>query len=125
MTEKEHETLIAEYKKHAEKNDLGCGHLTSYGIVLSDGILPWKAIEEITFSPGEYKLIKTRQGLERRYYGPEITVCAVIENKRIILSQSLRYESHDLTDEIEKFIKSIPKYTEHKFVVNNKYYYAK
>lgn len=125
MTEEEHETLIAEYKKHKDENNIIRGQLTSYGILLSDGILPWKAIDKITFSPGEYKLVKTRQGPERRYYSPKITVSAVIENRRITLSQGLQYESHDLKDEIESFIESIPKYTEHKFEINNSYYYAK
>ena len=37
MTEEEHETLIAEYKKHKDENNIIRGQLTSYGILLSDG----------------------------------------------------------------------------------------
>jgi hypothetical protein len=125
MTDSEHEKLIAEYKKYGEKNTAFCGHLTSYGIVLDEGILPWNAISKIKFSPGEYKLVNRRnEWLVRVYYHPQITVYANIE-KELSISQYLRGEAYDLSDEIASFIESIPEYTEHSFEIDNEYYFAK
>ncbi len=125
MTDSEHEKLIAEYKKYGEKNTAFCGYLTSYGIVLDDGLLPWNAISKIQFSPGEYRLVnRRREGLVRIYYHPQITVYANIEKKHII-TQYLYNEAYDLTDEIASFIESIPQYTEHSFEIVNAYYFAK
>lgn len=125
MTDREHETLIAEYKKYEEKNIIRYGHLTSYGIVLEGGILPWRSIDEIKFSPGEYRLTYTRHGLRRRYVPPKISVHATIEKKKVVISQPLGNEDYDVSDEIERFIESLPKYTEHRFLVYNNYHHAK
>ena len=125
MTDSEHEKLIAEYKKYGEKNTAFCGYLTSYGIVLDDGFLPWNAISKIKFSPGEYRLVnRRREWLVRIYYHPQITVYANIE-KELIITQYLVHETYDLSNEIASFIESIPKYTEHSFEIDNEYYFAK
>lgn len=125
MTDSEYEKLIAEYKKYGEKNAAFCGHLTSYGIVLDDGIIPWNAIRKIKFSPGEYKLVNRRRaGLVRIYFRPQITVYANIEKEHII-SQYISNEAHDLSEEIASFIDSIPQYTDHSFEIDNDYYFAK
>ena len=125
MTDSEYERLIAEYKKYGERNTAFCGHLTSYGIVLDEGVLPWNAISKIKFSPGEYRLVNRRnEWLVRVYYHPQITVYANIE-KELSISQYLRGEAYDLSDEIASFIESIPEYTEHSFEIDNEYYFAK
>lgn len=125
MTDREHETLIAEYKKYEEKNIIRYGHLTSYGIILDNGILPWRSIDEIKFSPGEYRQTRTTHGWTTQYYPAKITVYATVEKKSVTMSQSLSNEDYDLSNEIERFIDSIPKYTEHRFLINNNYYPAK
>lgn len=122
MTDEEHNRLIAEYKKYEERNIIRYGHLTSYGMILADRILPWKNIKEIRFLPGEYRR-SGRHGYQ--YYPAKITVIAEFDKKRVVTSCGLGNEDYDLSGEIERFLDSIPDYTEYKFAVDNEYYYAK
>ena len=122
MTDEEHNRLILEYKKYEERNIIRYGHLTSYGMILADRILPWKNIKEIRFMPGEYR----RSGKHGyQYYPAKISVIAEFGKKRVTTTCGLGNEDYDLSNEIERFLESIPKYTEHKFAVDNGYYYAK
>ena len=41
------------------------------------------------------------------------------------MTANIGSEDYDLSDEIAQFIKSIPKYSDHKFEMINGYYYAK
>lgn len=126
MTDEEHNKLILEYKNFEERNLTRFGHLTSYGIVLDTHILPWESIKQIRFVPGEYRLVYRRNHGRQRVYSPaKIKVTAVFGTKSTTITSSLHNEDYDLSDEIASFLTSIPKYTEHKFEVLNRYYYAK
>ena len=122
MTDEDHNRLIAEYKKYEERNITRYGHLTSYGIILADRILPWKNVKKISFRPGQYR----RSGKGGYHYHPAtITVTAEFRKKRIVSGLALINEEYDLSGEIEAFLGSIPNYTEYRFAVDNEYYYAK
>ena len=125
LTDEEHNRIISEYKKFEERNIIRYGHLTSYGLVLDTHILPWKSIKQIRFTPGEYRIHYTKHGPRRYYHPAKIKVTSVFGKKSTVTASSLRSEDYDLSDEITRFLDSIPKYTEHKFEVINGYYYAK
>ena len=126
MTDEEHNKLILEYKNFEERNMTRFGHLTSYGLVLDTHILPWESVKQIRFAPGEYRLVYRRNhGRQRVYYPAKIKVTAAFGTKSTTVTSSLHNEDYDLSDEITRFLDSIPKYTEHKFEVINGYYYAK
>jgi len=119
MPESEFESLVREYKQFGEKNIIRYGHLTAYGIILEDGIIPWDKITEIEFKPKIYNY--AYRGVD--VTPASITVKAKFGKRTYSLSQYLAEENYDLSDEIEHFIESIPKYTEHRFLINNNYHY--
>ncbi|MBO5701595.1 MAG: hypothetical protein J6S71_04085 [Clostridia bacterium] len=125
MTDEEHNTLIKEYQKYEERNIIRYGHLTSYGLVLETHILPWKNIKSIEFVPGEYRYVYRKHGSYLKYFPAKITVTSKFGEKTVKTAASIVNEDYDLSDEISRFLESIPKYTEHKFEVINGYYYAK
>lgn len=125
MTDEEHNKLILDYKKFEERNIIRYGHLTSYGLILDADILPWGNIKAIEFVPGEYRHVYRKGGGYMKYFPAEIKVTLQFGNKSITETKSLDNEDYDLSDEIARFLDSIPKYTEHKFEVINGYYYAK
>ena len=125
LTDEEHNNLIAEYKKYEERNITRYGHLTSYGLVLDANIIPWKNIKQIEFIPGEYRWVYTKRGGYEKYYPAKIKVASLFGTKTITTTSSLSPEEYDLTDELQRFLDSIPKYTEKKIKVENNYYYAK
>lgn len=122
MSEHEFEELVREYRQFEEKNIVRYGHLTSYGIILDDGMLPWNSITEIEFKPKEYSYT---------HNGTDVTPARIIvtgktgktDKKSRVLTQYLGGETYNLSDEIDRFIDSIPKYTEHRLFINNNYYY--
>ena len=107
------------------RNIIRYGHLTSYGLILDADILPWGNIRAIEFVPGEYRHVYRKGGGYMKYFPAEIKVTLQFGNKSITETKSLDNEDYDLSDEIARFLDSIPKYTEHKFEVINGYYYAK
>jgi hypothetical protein len=125
MTDEEHNKLIADYKKYEERNIIRYGHLTSYGLVLDTHILPWGNIKTIEFEPGEYRYVYRKGGGYMKYFPAKITVTSKFGEKTVKTAASIGNEDYDLSDEISRFLDSIPKYTEHKFEVINGYYYAK
>ena len=125
MTDEEHNRLVLEYKKYEERNIIRYGHLTSYGLIIDAHILPWGNIKTIEFVPGEYRSVYSKHGSRMKYYPAKIKVTSLFGTKKITESKSLDNEDYDLSDEITRFLDSIPKYTEHKFEVINGYYYAK
>lgn len=125
LTDEEHNKLVAEYKKYEERNITRYGHLTSYGLVLDANIIPWKNIKQIEFIPGEYRWVYTKRGGYEKYYPAKIKVASLFGTKTITTTSSLSPEEYDLTDELQRFLDSIPKYTEKEIKVENNYYYAK
>ena len=125
MTDEEHNKLVAEYKKYEERNITRYGHLTSYGLVLDANILPWENIKQIELIPGEYKWVYTKRGGYEKYNPAKIKVTSLFGTKTITTTSSLSPEEYDLTDEIRRFLDSIPKYTDKEIKVENNYYYAK
>ena len=113
------------FKKYEERNITRYGHLTSYGLVLDANIIPWKNIKQIEFIPGEYRWVYTKRGGYEKYYPAKIKVASLFGTKTITTTSSLSPEEYDLTDELQRFLDSIPKYTEKKIKVENNYYYAK
>ena len=125
LTDEEHNKLVAEYKKYEERNITRYGHLTSYGLVLDAHILPWENIKQIEFIPGEYRWVYTNRGGYEKYYPAKIKVTSIFGTKRITTTSSLSPEEYDLTDELGRFLESIPQYTDKEIKVENNYYYAK
>ena len=125
MTDEEHNKLIAEYKKYEERNIIRYGHLTSYGWVMGDRIFPWGNIKKIEIKPGEYRYVHSTRGGHYKYFPPEIVVTALFDKKAVTATHTISNEDYDLADEIERFLDSIPKYTEYRFAVDNGYYFAK
>ena len=125
MTDEKHNRLIAEYKKYEERNIIRYGHLTSYGWVLDTRILPWKNIERIEIKPGEYRYVRTAHGGHMEYFPAKVRLTCCFDKKKVEVSHSIANEDYDLSDEISRLLESIPTYTEHKFAVDNEYYYAK
>ena len=125
MTDEEHNKLILEYKKYEERNIIRYGHLTSYGLVLDTHILPWGNIKTIEFEPGEYRYVYRKGGGYMKYFPAKITVTLKFGEKTVKTSSTLDNEDYDLSDEIARFLESIPKYTDHKFAIDNRYYFAK
>ena len=60
-----------------------------------------------------------------KYFPAKIRVTSKFGEKAVKVAASIGSEDYDLSDEIARFLESIPKYTEHKFEVINGYYYAK
>ena len=125
MTDGEHNLLIMEYKKYEERNIIRYGHLTSYGMIMDGRILPWKNIRKIEFFPGEYHYVYRKHGGHTKYFPAKITVCSQFGKKLVSSTHSLDNEDYDLSDEIERFIESLPKYTKQRILIGNRYYYAK
>ncbi len=125
LTDEEHNNLVLEYKKYEDRNIIRYGHLTSYGLILDAHILPWGNIKTIEFIPGEYRNVYKKHGSYLKYFPAKIKVTSHFGNRDITETKSLDNEDYDLSDEIARFLDSIPKYTEHKFEVINRYYYAK
>ncbi len=125
MTDEEHNKLVLDYKKYEDRNIIRYGHLTSYGLILDAHILPWENIRSIEFTPGEYRYVYRKHGSSVEYFPAKIKVTSHFGNKSFTETKSLDNEDYDLSDEIARFLDSIPKYTEHKFEVLNSYYYAK
>ena len=125
LTDEEHNRLVLEYKKFEERNIIRYGHLTSYGLILDANILPWESIKQIEFLPGEYRYVYRKGGGYMKYFPAKIKVTSLFGNKSMTDTKALDNEDYDLSDEIARFLDSIPKYTEHKFKVINGYYYAK
>ena len=125
MTDEEHNRLILEYKKYEERNIIRYGHLTSYGWVMGDRIFPWGNIKKIEIKPGEYIYVHGTRGGHYKYFPPEIVITALFDKKAVTATHTISNEDYDLSDEIERFLNSIPKYTEYRFAVDNGYYFAK
>lgn len=125
MTDEEHNSLVKEYNKYEERNIIRYGHLTSYGLILDANILPWESIRQIEFVPGEYRYVYRKGGGYMKYFPAKIKVTSHFGNKSMTDTKALDNEDYDLSDEISRFLESIPKYTEHRFEVINGYYYAK
>lgn len=125
LTDEEHNRLVLEYKKFEERNIIRYGHLTSYGLILDANILPWESIKQIEFLPGEYRYVYRKGGGYMKYFPAKIKVTSLFGKKSMTDAKALDNEDYDLSDEIARFLDSIPKYTEQKFKVINGYYYAK
>lgn len=125
MSDEEHNKLVLEYKQYEERNIIRYGHLTTYGMVLDAHILPWRNIKAIEFAPGEYRYVYRKGGGYMKYFPAKITVTSKFGEKTVKVAASIGSEDYDLSDEIARFIESIPKYSDHKFEVINGYYYAK
>jgi hypothetical protein len=93
--------------------------------VLDANIIPWENIKQIEFIPGEYRWVYTKRGGYEKYYPAKIKVASLFGTKTITTTSSLSPEEYDLTDELQRFLDSISKYTEKEIKVENNYYYAK
>ena len=125
MSDEEHNKLVLEYKQYEERNIIRYGHLTTYGMVLDAHILPWRNIKAIEFAPGEYRYVYRKGGGYMKYFPAKITVTSKFGEKTVKVAASIGSEDYDLSDEIARFLESIPKYTDHRFAIDNRYYFAK
>ena len=94
--------------------------MTSYGIILDEQICPWDIIKEIEFTPS----FQAQRGKVRYVVSTTVKLHVVCGNRRRVIKEDICNYPADLSEDIQRFKSEIPKYTDRKIKINNRYYHT-
>ena len=120
-TDEELDSLIREYKTNKESGVNMFGTPTTCGLVIDSGIAPWDQIRKMTFTSKKLHLFDLRGLIFKSHFTPSEMILTLNDGINILGFSQVIKSSHNVDTDIEKFIDSIPKYTDCRFTVDNQY----